>query len=169
MFKQLLAAAASVVAVATPSVATAATYEEMRDMLNRLPLLNVVEQTGTSVYYNTADTCEDTDVMGSYQTERIEGKLVVDQMNICIDNHRGNVSELLNTVRHEAVHVMQECNGGDPVYAASVHAKYASLRTKKAVAQYPLHKRAKELEAWTMAEMLTNEDIAQQLVDACEL
>jgi hypothetical protein len=84
---------------------------------------------------------------------------------VCVDNHR-TVSELKDTIRHEAVHVAQTCNGG-PLYTP--HSIYAKAKDSQlwSLREYPKHVRVREIEAQVLAANSTDQDIVQLLARYC--
>lgn len=86
---------------------------------------------------------------------------------LCVDNHRGNIPELYDTIRHEAVHVAQYCNGG----LLAPGRKYEFLQHAQDIGFSPLAYEPEswfiEGEAWVLADNLTGAQ-TQRIVDlAC--
>jgi hypothetical protein len=165
MFKSLLKGiVVSVVAFSGSASAAPAMYA----LLDNSPLLNTVQNTGTSVWYNPEDCKESAGLMGFYETVRNlrTGVYSVDRMGICVENHRGNVTELGNTVRHESVHVAQECHGG-PFQQPYKYMPVVSNKTLAELQHYPAEHYAVEIEAFTLAELLTNDQVRKLVIAAC--
>lgn len=84
---------------------------------------------------------------------------------LCVDNHRGNAVELMDTIRHEAVHVAQYCMGG----LLAPDRKEEFLSRAQDIGFSPLSYEPKawyiEGEAWVLADSLTGAQ-TQQLVNA---
>ena len=77
----------------------------MIELLELSEVLKAVERTGTEVRYHDPD-CATSKAAGWYQLNA-----TVDRLVICPRNNI-NHSDLLDTVRHEAMHVVQACHGG---------------------------------------------------------
>jgi hypothetical protein len=71
-------------------------------------LLTAVQSTGTTLAVDDPQQCRDPKLMGRYSYQRN----VVDQLLICVANHKGDNAELYDTILHESVHVAQACKGG---------------------------------------------------------
>ena len=135
-------------------------------VLGQASLVSTIRQTGTEVLMDP-QRCYTHGIMGYYSTMRdARGEYLIDEMGLCVENHKGDYKELGNTLRHEAVHVAQECNGG-PMLSVQELMPYASRRTLSALEAYPAEHYHVELEAWTMAEMASNDDIEELLIAAC--
>jgi hypothetical protein len=77
-------------------------------------LFTAVQATGTSIVLDDPRICKDPQLMGMYSYR----KDVIDQLTICVANHRGDNAGLYDTILHESVHVAQACKGG-PLYSLS--------------------------------------------------
>jgi hypothetical protein len=95
--KKLFATLAVLISAASPVHANPA-YKA----LNRSPLSQMVERTGTRIVYDT-QLCQDRGMLGYYRPS-------TDVMGICVSNHDGDWKELGDTLRHESIHVAQACN-----------------------------------------------------------
>ena len=101
--KRFIATIATVLGVSTPALATG-TFEEHKELFNNL------QQVGINVTINDPRHCNGT-IDGMYRSS--EGLLVV-----CQDHgHRGGpevdwTANDLDTLRHEAMHVLQDCADG---------------------------------------------------------
>ena len=135
-------------------------------ILGQSELVRTVRATGTEVVLDP-ERCYERNIMGYYTTVvNAKGDYLVDEMGLCVENHAGNYKELGNTLRHEAVHVAQECNNG-PILSVQDLLPHASQRTTNALRSYSADHYHVELEAWTMAERASNEQISELLVAAC--
>ena len=135
-------------------------------LLNDSELVATIRATGTTVKVDAPD-CYKRPVLGYYRTVRdSRGNYIVDEMTICVTNHGMDYQELGDTLRHEAVHVAQECHGG-PILSVSTLLEYASPETLRMVRQYPSDVQHVELEAWTLAAQSTNDQISEFVKVAC--
>ena len=118
----------------------------MIEFLQMSQVLDAVRATGTEVRYHH-EHCNDGKRAGFY---RIGGG--VDMLVICPENNR-NLSDLFDTIRHEAMHVVQACIG-KPVLPYDYYLKNVSDATKQSLANYPqdLHTQHHEIEAHHAAE-----------------
>ena len=97
------------------------------------------------------------------------------QLLICISNHRGDMNELADTVRHELVHIAQYCKGRK--LGATSALLYPELRDKALVGardylhmpmdQYSPNKHAAEAEARVLAQVYEEHQIAALLKRHC--
>ena len=104
MIKQLaaLALAGSVILLGASASSSAVAQNVERQPFNATGvnfLLRAVTETGHSVF-SGGELCRE----GVYGFATYKKQLVV-----CVDNHKGNLDELANTVRHEAFHLAQYC------------------------------------------------------------
>ena len=84
-------------------------YNVASVMLNSR-VLDTVKQTGTTVVVDGPRCQEDNPPYGSY----VIGP-DIDMLTICSAPHASSPAELKDTIRHEAWHIVQVCNGG-PIY-----------------------------------------------------
>ena len=130
------------------------------ELLALSEVLKVVQSTGTEVRYHSPK-CEQ-GVAGMY---RIGPS--VDRLIICPDNQR-NHSDLFDTIRHEAVHVVQACKGG-AILPYDYYLKNATDSVRDAVSTYPKdrHTQHVELEAHLAAEQLNEQQVINLLHKYC--
>ena len=92
-------------------------------------LLTTVQATGTRVVVDDPRNCKDPKVLGYYSYQRN----VIDQLTLCVANHRGDSAELYDTILHESVHVAQTCKGG-PLFTTRSIRDAATITELKFVA-----------------------------------
>ena len=131
------------------------------ELLNMSQVLEAVKSTGTEVRYHH-DRCQTHQVSGFY---RIGAD--VDMLVICPPNHN-NHSDILNTVRHEAIHVVQACNRG-PILSYDYYLKNAPEDVKDSVSHYPQdeHTQHMELEAHMGAKYLSEQEVINMINKYC--
>ena len=131
------------------------------ELLALSEVLKAVQSTGTEVRYHH-DRCETNQVSGFY---RIGPN--VDLLVVCPPNHL-NHSDLLDTVRHEAIHVVQACKGS-AILPYDYYLKNATNNAIEAVRDYPQDRRTQhyELEAFTAAEILSEKDVVALIETYC--
>lgn len=118
----------------------------MIDFIYSNLVIQAVRDTGTTVLVRHAD-CKDKNSAGWYEFNKNKK---IDELVICPSNHK-NYSDLADTIRHEAWHVVQACYGGALRPGASE--PYLEADTVKHIKEsYKPHEYAKELEAWAVAE-----------------
>ena len=131
----------------------------MIELLELSQVLKAVESTGTEVrYYDQA--CDSEGMAGFY-----EFGPNVDRLVVCTRNQL-NHSDLFDTVRHEAIHVVQACYGG-PLLPLERYIEDASHATHAAVADYPKDHKHIEYEAWHLAEVLHEDDVVKLIDKFC--
>ena len=135
----------------------------MIELLMISDVLKAVKSTGTEVVYNHKD-CATENAHGWYEFRRNPN---IDELVICVDTHT-NGSDLLDTVRHEAVHVIQTCKG-DTVMPYDVNMQHASAHTLKQLKTYSddTLTQSLEVEAHNMAEFLSEDDIVGMINKYC--
>ena len=164
MRKLFTAIVASVVAFAAPVQA----FTSYKDAMDKHYLLDIVQETGTTVIYNPEMCNESKGLMGYYSIiTNAKGHYLKDEMGLCLKNVT-SLSDLYNTVRHEAIHVAQECNGG-PFFPIQNYRGQLSENTIKNVSAYDKEHWGHEVEAWHGAETLTDAQVAKILIQACGL
>jgi hypothetical protein len=152
--KRVLTAAAAAFAFTFATPAQAATIGH---------LLDEVKLTGTSIAVDIPRVCGDKGVLGKYEFKTG----LVDQLTICIDNHKGDETELVDTVLHEAVHIVQACKGG-PVYTRDSLLDYANAKEVHFVAtQYNADEFHDEIEARVIAAELNPQIVIDLLRKHC--
>ena len=147
-----------------------------------LQLVNTIEDLGIEVIIN-GEVCRELDIDGAYNHVRRE-------FHICQDNYRGNgivpmTNNDLDTIRHEAVHVIQDCLVGgigdrrvdvifqDEDEQIGFVSRSLPLDQIKAIvrsyAESGLNAReiGMELEAFSIAGTVPAEAINEALKDAC--
>ena len=91
----------------------------------------------------------------------------VDRLVMCPRNQL-NHSDLFDTIRHEAIHVVQACNGFKPILSYDYLLKNTTEEIKDTVfSQYPKSDHHLELEAFTAAEFLSEDDVVQLIDKYC--
>ena len=148
-----LFSALAVIACASPVQAN-----ELYSLLNAQPLTRAVRATGTRVYYDTR-RCDE-GMLGYYKPK---SKLMV----LCVANHKGDIAELGDTLRHESMHVAQFCNGGKPILDWNTISKYSTNRILSIVQRYPVEHQHHEYEAFTAAYAMSNDQITKVVKDFC--
>ena len=130
------------------------------ELLALSEVLKVVQQTGTEVRYYSPK-CEQ-GIAGLY---RIGPS--VDRLVLCPDNQR-NHSDLFDTIRHEAIHVVQACKGG-PILPYDYYIKNAPASVKQDVSSYPQDRLTQhyELEAHMGAEQLNEQQVVNLINKYC--
>ena len=135
-------------------------------MLRSNDLTRAVEATG--VTFKTSDPyCDKTGAYGFYKPA---SKLMV----VCVSNHyengKMNYYELGDTLRHEAIHVAQACDGNGtpkPILSWTQIAKYSNNNILSIVQRYPADRQHVEYEAFTSAATMTNTQVAKIVRDFC--
>ena len=123
------------------------------------PVIQAVQSTGTEVLVRHAD-CSRTNLMGYFQlTEDI------DRVVLCLDNHT-NYSDLADTIRHEAWHVVQACYGGQ-ILSSELIAKHAHPDDVEALKLYPETQHMTELAARNVARYLSEEQVVTSIKKFC--
>jgi hypothetical protein len=153
--KKLFATLAVLIGAASPVHANPTAYQA----LNRSPLTQMVERTGTRIVYDTP-LCYERGMLGYYRPS-------TDVMGICVENHKGDWQELGDTLRHESIHVAQACNGGKPILQWNQIAKYSNNRILSIVQHYPAEHQHIEYEAFTAAYVMNNNQIAKIVAQQC--
>ena len=92
----------------------------------------------------------------------------VDRLTVCADNQR-NHSDLFDTIRHESIHVVQACRGGEPIMSYDYWLQNATYNAKQNVSEYPEDRDVQhiELEAFTLAEVLNEQQVINLLDKYC--
>ena len=132
----------------------------MIELLELSQVLDAVRNTGTEVHYYD-QRCDTHKVAGFYQLNAN-----VDRLVICPSNQR-NHSDLFDTIRHEAIHVVQACNGG-AVLDREYYSKNTDPDIQKWVQQnYPEQHHHVELEAAMGAKYLSEGDVIKLINKYC--
>ena len=133
----------------------------MIELLQLSQVLDAVRATGTEVRYYD-ERCSSKGVAGFYRLGPN-----VDRLVICPSNQL-NHSDLFDTIRHEAIHVVQACNGGQPVLSYDYLLENTTEEIKETVfSQYPEDHHHHELEAFTAAEYLSEDDVVELIDKYC--
>ena len=115
-------------------------------------LFQAIAASGTQIAVDHPSVCSDPRMLGKYQY----AAGVTDRLTICVKNHQGHSEELRNTVLHEAVHVVQACRNGVPVYSHASLVRASTPEQLKFVGEhYSTKQFHQELEARVIAD---NED-----------
>ena len=75
-------------------------------------LLSTLQEAGVNLIADDHPACDDPDSFGRY-IYNYQGQ---NDFVVCVDNHNGDDVELLDTVLHESIHVIQACRNGTPIY-----------------------------------------------------
>ena len=132
----------------------------MIELLQLSQVLDAVRSTGTEVRYYDKD-CKTGGFAGYYQFSAD-----VDRLVICPDNQR-NHSDLFDTVRHEAIHVVQACNKGKPILAYDYYVTNASRETWAKIEGYPEEHKHHEIEAFHAAHHLNEKEVINLINKFC--
>ena len=159
MLKRILSVVALCASV-TPAIASPS------GMLRDNHLTRVVEATGVT-FKTWHPYCDEDSSYGFYQPSK---RLMV----VCVSNHYVNGKmdyyELGDTLRHEAIHVAQVCNGNGTAKAIlswNQIAKYSNNNILSIVQRYPADRQHVEYEAFTSAAIMTNTQVAKIVRDFC--
>jgi hypothetical protein len=150
MLKKLALLALSTAVCSQPVQANA-----VKDYIYSNPVLEIIDATGTTILFKGED-CKD--AYGLYN-------LTTDTMTICLENHE-TFAELGDTIRHEAIHVVQACNRG-PVLSVMDTMKYVTEQDKAFVADYPHAHQHSELEANIAARNLSDKQVTEVVAKFC--
>jgi len=161
MIKKLALSLTTLLASATPAIASP------QAAIRNSDLTRTIESTGVRVVTSHPE-CETDFSYGFYYPHK---KLVV----ICVNRHYVNgkmdYAELGDTLRHEAIHVAQVCNGRGydavPILSWSTISKYSTPDILQQVLKYPEEVQHVEYEAFTSAYNLSNDQVAGIVVDYC--
>ena len=110
-------------------------------------LFSAIAATGTSIVIDDPGMCNNPQLMGRYTYQRN----VVDQLTICVENHKGDNAELYDTILHESVHVAQLCKGGPLFKPESIYRVALATEVVTINEHYPVHQAQIELEARVIA------------------
>ena len=133
----------------------------MIELLELSQVLDAVRSTGTEVRYYD-ERCSTHRVAGFYTLGPN-----VDRLVVCSSNQLNN-SDLFDTIRHEAIHVVQACNAGQPVLAYDYLLENTTEEIKNSVfSQYPEDHHHHELEAFTAAEFLSEDEVVELINKFC--
>ena len=131
-------------------------------------LLEAVVETGHRVAVD-APICQKPGLLGAATSRRA--------LIICEQAHGGNLVELADTIRHEAIHLIQYCkgrNGGATI--ATLYPEHAEDSVRYAVEVlhfggqgYESHQIVREAEARALAHVWDETEIADQLRRTCSI
>ena len=131
-------------------------------------LLDAVERTGHQIY-SGGEICtkHGNGILGVATTGR--------QLVICVANHRGNNTEMADTLRHEAIHLVQFCKGRRHGATSALLVPEDKEHFLNAAANwlhmpmdsYPESNHYSEAEARVLAHALDEVEIANLLVKEC--
>jgi hypothetical protein len=143
---------------------TTASANPVVTLLVNDPALDAVKWTGTEVVID-GPICEERDVYGFY---RFRENPRVDVLTLCISKHE-TVASLLDTIRHEAIHVGQVCRDG-AIFKESFVAKHASPAMQENITKlYPNKEHhAYELEAVVVASQTNQQEVADLIYEVCK-
>lgn len=171
----LIALATALTAVATPSV-------RANELLNQhQSLWEDLERVGVTIYVNDPAACRSRNFQGRYISR-------MRRLDVCQDNYvpytqtKWTANDL-DTLRHEAHHVVQDCNG-EP-YDAELDAIFDDNELKSFVARSLTEKQIEqiitsyrdrgadrtmilnELEAFSVARSVSADTIGDKLIEFC--
>ena len=131
------------------------------ELLALSEVLATVRETGTEVRYYDPKCSQD--VAGFYRFGPN-----VDRLVICPDNQL-NHSDLFDTIRHEAIHVVQACNGWEPVFTTDTIASKVTPEIRDSLSAYPQDRQTQELEteAYVLSEHLSEDLVVSLLEKYC--
>ena len=131
------------------------------ELMSMSQVLEAVKSTGTEVRYYD-DRCSE-DVSGFYRLTP-----TVDLLVICPRNHV-NHSDLFDTIRHEAIHVVQACNGWDTLLPVNRYAEAVTDRIESHLSDYPSDPviQAIETEAYVLADQLSEQQVVNLVNKYC--
>jgi len=128
-------------------------------------VLNAVRATGHNVLLNQGP-CQEKDGLMGFAT--MNGFLV-----ICAENHKGDMDELADTIRHEALHLAQFCKarrtGEDLLFPEheDSHIELAQTELHWHILGYDTEQWAREAEARVAAQVLDEYQVAQIIRQEC--
>lgn len=115
-------------------------------------LLRTLQASGVNLIADDHPACATPTNLGRYEYQYG----VKNDFIICVENHQGDSEELRNTILHEAVHVVQACRGGVPVFSQASIVRASTPEQIRFVGErYPARQFHQELEARVIAD---NED-----------
>ena len=120
-------------------------------------LLARFEQLGGRTYFNS-ELCEKYKVFGVQRGN---------QVHICLDRHEGDLDELADTVRHEVWHVVQACNGYQPLMYDTNAEIFEAIEHGWDPRAYKRSHWAHEAEAFNAARNYTEKEISGFLTAYC--
>ena len=154
MKKNVLAAALAVVNFVQPAQATP----------TMKALFSAITATGTTIAVDDPVLCKDPELMGRYTFK----ENVIDQLTICLANHKGDNAELYDTILHEAVHVAQFCNGGPLFSPESIYSSALATEVDTINSGYPKSQSYTELEARVIAREQDEVFVTKLIEEHCK-
>ncbi len=105
LFRTIAATAlAGLAALGSASAASAHHLQQQSFNEGELQLVfNALAETGHRVFYDQEPCGTEKGLMGAANGQK--------QLLVCAENHKGDLNELADTVRHEALHLVQFCKG----------------------------------------------------------
>lgn len=149
--------------LALTALPTQAEQFNITTVLLNSPVLNAVADTGTIVVVD-GSACRSGGFLGRYVFNPDKD---IDFLELCLDPHKGNYTELADTIRHEAWHVVQACIG-KPLF--SVHSLKSSVEPhliSGITETYPEDQHHREIEAFVIAANQSNDYVVDQLNKFC--
>ena len=130
-------------------------------------LVKAVKTTGHQIYLDSPACIENKGLFGAATYDQ---KLLV-----CVDNHKGDQAELADTVRHEAIHLVQYCKGrNNGATMANLVPEKAEEYLEEAVkdlhmplVKYRDSQYYREAEARVLAHYLNEDTVAYLLEEYC--
>jgi hypothetical protein len=132
-----------------------ASTANIKEFYNNSKVLDAVQQAGFTVYAD-GDACKKAYGV-TYPTKKV--------LVICVNQHN-DLDELVDTIRHESIHVAQSCKNG-PLFTQASISKYASPGHFQSLRNYPEHQRVRELEAQVVAANSTDEEVIKIINKYC--
>jgi hypothetical protein len=145
----------SIALLALSTLAIPAQANKLKDYIYSNPVLAVLHDSGTTIKFE-GDLCKDR--FGSYN-------MSTNIMHICLKKH-DDYAELGDTIRHEAIHRIQNCNHG-PVLGLYETVSYAKPTDKTVIEQYPTAHQHMELEARIAARELSDDNVTELVRKFC--
>ena len=145
----------SITLIALSALAIPVQANELKEYIYSNPVLAIVSDTGTTINFK-GESCKR--AFGSFAPS-------TDTMTICLKNH-DNYEVLGDTIRHEAIHVVQACNRG-PVLSVMETMDYATEQDKAFVEDYPHAHQHAELEANIAARNLSDKQVTELVTKFC--
>lgn len=118
-----------------------------------------LRKSGISVYFDT-EYCQKSEIFGTYDMFR-------EYVEICAERHDADSDELRDTIRHEAVHAIQDCINGS-VYSKQQIKEWATFEELEYVIDNYLPRSfARELEATVMSRKYSDSQMAKFVYNFC--
>ena len=153
MFKQIVVGTIAVVAIGMPAYASPTLKA----------LFDTIKATGTTIV-SDSPRCKNPKLMGQYEYVRNQ----IDQLTICLDNHKGDEAELFDTILHESVHIAQACKGGALFSYESIIKAAKPVEIQQAGATYANDQFNTELEARVIARETDEVYVTNLIKEHCK-